>query len=176
MSSAGVRRQSVCGPPACGPCQLAIRPGRIRSCASLAAVVLCAVLAGCGDADYGGENDEPPSYDVRVRLTSLEGGGEVGLVELNKLGEAERVEIIVGYLPAEATGRYDAHLHRGTCEEHGAIVRSLDDVVDGRSSTRVSIGLDDLLTEPYSVDVHPGGPGVRAPLACAGIVETEVGG
>ena len=88
----------------------------------LLAGTLCLPLAGCFDADYG--TTEPPGYDLRVPLTAPRDADPVGFVEVNKRGETEQVEIIVGYAQPRPTGPYDVHLHRGTCEQPGRLVRS----------------------------------------------------
>ena len=139
----------------------------------LLAGTLCLPLAGCFDADYG--TTEPPGYDLRVPLTAPRDADPVGFVEVNKRGETEQVEIIVGYSQPRPTGRSEVHLHSGTCEQPGAVVRSLDDLVEGRSNTLVPIGYDDLLTDAYAVDVHPRERDGQGARACAEIVDGELG-
>lgn len=125
-------------------------------------VVAAAALAGCG----GGGNGD--AQKVTVKLGELVASGQSGTATLTRAGSVQTiVHIQVANPPAEAQ---PAHIHPGTCEQLDPLPAwALESVVDGESETTLNVGLDELRTGKFAVNIHRSAEEIRTSVACGDI-------
>ena len=75
----------------------------------------------------------PEPLEVEFDLLEVEGSGISGDVRMEQEEMGLRVRIRLDGTESEAA--YPAHIHMGTCDDMGAVLLPLEDVVDGESET-----------------------------------------
>jgi hypothetical protein len=157
-----------------------------RRLSSLAGVLpLCLTFFACG-----GEPPETPSVEAAtledpeligalagafddgteplpVTLESVNQSGVEGRATAIQMDDSLQLNLMVQGLPRE--GEYQAHIHRGSCGEGGAVVVSLNPVVaetDGMGRSMTTIAADRLPADAsHFVQVH----GASGILACGDV-------
>ena len=135
------------------------------------AVVLAAVLAGCGGGGGGNKDGTTTSgggkRSVLVQLQEQNFSGEAGNVTLTAQGPKTRVVIEMASYAANAQ---PAHIHEGTCA-HLSFQPAfpLKDVKAGRSTTVVNVSLKALLNGKYAVNLHRSAKQMKIYVACGDI-------
>lgn len=104
-----------------------------------------------------------------VRLEEENSSGIRGTAVLTDNGDNTTTIKIV--LKADMKGaKHPAHLHEGTCTGSIPTVRyPLEDVVNGRSTTRVQASLATLLSEPLYINIHPSHKKLQPVITCGSL-------
>ena len=122
------------------------------------------VLAGCGgdDDEFGGT--------LAVPLVTQNDSGQDGEATLSEVdSDTTRVVLEVGNPPDNPQ---PAHIHRGSCENlDPEPAYGLTNVVDGKSTTEVSVAIEDLVGQGFAVNVHKSGEEAQVYVACGDIEE-----
>ena len=166
VAHAGEKRHSPLVLPGAGgtkgPWQSLLLLGTIRGMVSrsfsrsFVGVALALLVAGCG---------APEPSPTRLTLRTLSDSGVTGSVSLSAIGST-RTLVSVEVDPA---GHPDmpAHVHPGTCDELVPQPRyPLTNVVDGRSVTEVSAGIDELLAGDVALNLHASNSEMEVYTAC----------
>ena len=151
------------------------------------------IAAGCGSDD-----DQDAAQDATTALTDTAGAEETLEEVLTEAEEAlEDVEVtldleeqnssgITGTATLSPTsdgdvevelevdgsdgGPHPAHIHKGSCADLDPNPAfPLEDVVDGRSNTTVSIDIADLTADEYAINVHESPENLDNYVACADV-------
>jgi hypothetical protein len=122
------------------------------------------ILAGCGgdEDEFGG--------DVAVPLVAQNDSGQDGEATLSEVdSDTTRVVLEVENPSVEAQ---PAHIHRGSCENlDPEPAYGLENVVDGKSTTEVNVGVEDLVDKGFAVNVHKSADEAQVYVACGDIEE-----
>lgn len=120
-----------------------------------------------------GRGVEEGRRQVKVAMFAQNNSGERGVTELKDFGEETKVEIeLIGAL---AGVPQPAHIHLGSCANIGGIQFPLNNVVNGKSETMISVSLDDLLSQlPLAVNVHKSVPESAVFVSCGDISQRVI--
>jgi hypothetical protein len=131
----------------------------------LAAVAIAALaLAGCGGSD---SDDEASAETVTVELAAVGDSGQTGTATLTAEGEQTHVVVEV---PDPVSDSQPAHIHDGTCDDlTPEPAFGLPNVVDGRSETTVAEPLEELIDEPYAINLHMSDSDLTTYTSCGNI-------
>lgn len=100
-------------------------------------------------------------------LTAQSGSGQTGTAKLEEVDGQVRVTLDLTDLGDTAQ---PAHIHTGACPTPGEVTYPLTNVVNGQSSTVLSVSLKDLLAEmPLAVNVHKSAAEASVYTSCADI-------
>jgi hypothetical protein len=112
---------------------------------------------------------------VTIDLKELNGSGVSGTATLTDNGDGTTTVTID---VTGATGDHPAHIHNGTCDDLDPNPKYPLANVDasGHSETKVEVSLDDLLAEPYAVNLHESATNLGVYIACGEIVRESTGG
>jgi hypothetical protein len=131
------------------------RTGRVPHLA-WAAIVATAALAACAS----------PAAEARsLTLHTLNASGVTGTVTLTGV-DANQTRVVVDVDPA---GHPDmpAHIHPGTCDELTPQPEfPLQNIVDGKSTTVLTVPLDDLFSSAVALNVHASNEDMQTYTAC----------
>ncbi len=108
---------------------------------------------------------------VTARLHEENNSGLEGTATLKDNGDGSTTVMI--RLQGDKRGSsHPAHLHEGVCTGTVPTVRyPLNNVVNGRSTTRVEASLEDLMGESLYINIHPSKDKLQPVLVCGGISE-----
>jgi cytochrome c oxidase subunit 2 len=140
-----------------------------------APVALAAMLAGLLEVNAGGEAGGPPpgrppigmmpAKKLQATLETLSSSGQTGSVEIND--EAGRAVVLVTVVGEPKGATEPAHIHVGKCPAPGDVKWSLNSVVDGKSTTTLDVGVDELLAAgDIAVNVHKSASEIATYVAC----------
>jgi hypothetical protein len=106
---------------------------------------------------------------VGVRLSQLSRSGETGTAKLTAIdADKTRVEITLKGAPKGTP--QPAHIHEGTCAKLNPQPKyGLENVVDGKSTTEVPVGLEKLTAGGLAVNVHKSEKDIKTYVACGNI-------
>ena len=122
------------------------------------AALLVIVAAGCGG---GGESG---SGSITVKLNERNGSGESGTATLTPDGNATEVKLELDGAPAN---KQPAHIHLNMWGGAlGDVYYTLNDVVNGTSTTKVPHALADLQASPFAINVHRSYERIETFVAC----------
>lgn len=142
-------------------------------------------LGACGDDDDDGggdttsdsetsetQADEESGEPLSVPLAAQADSGITGTVTLTPDGD--RTTVLIELQGEASTEEHPAHVHDGSCTEFvPEPAYALENVVDGTSETTVDASIDELLDEPYVVNVHRSEAKIQEYVACGPIVSTD---
>lgn len=139
------------------------------------AVLLAAVLAGCGSGGGGGKHGTTTSSSgtqgVLVQLQEENFSGEDGNVTLTAEGSKTKVDIEMASYAANAQ---PAHIHKGTCAKLDPTpAYPLKNVVNGLSVTTVDVPLSTLLSGKYAINLHRSAKKLKVYVACGDITRNS---
>jgi hypothetical protein len=122
------------------------------------------ILTGCG-----GDGDEF-SGDLGVPLVTQNDSGQDGEATLSEVdSDTTRVVLEVSNPPGDPQ---PAHIHRGSCENlDPQPAYALENVVGGKSTTEVSVAIEDLVDQGFAVNVHKSADEAQVYVACGDIQE-----
>ena len=135
------------------------------------AVLVAAILAGCGAAGGGGKHGTTTTSSgqqgVLVQLQEQNFSGESGNVTLTATGSKTKVDIEMASYAANAQ---PAHIHKGTCAKLDPTpAYPLQNVVNGKSVTTVDVPLTKLLSGKYAINMHRSAKQLKVYVACGDI-------
>ena len=141
---------------------------------ALFAMAACGSEAEATQSPWISPSDEPtptPAVStsgegtrVVVHLSPVDGEGQIGTATLTSDGVTTTVEIDVGPITGDAQ---PIHIHVGTCEDVGSVLHSLQNVVNGKSTTTVNRPLEKILAADTLVNVHASYADASNYTACA---------
>ena len=119
-------------------------------------------VAFLGATGFALAQDKP----ITIKISPQNGSKESGSAKLTPQG-ADKTKVDIS-LRGEPKGvPQPAHIHMGTCAnldpkpKHG-----LENVVNGKSSTVVPVGLDELMKEHGAINVHKSTKEIKTYVAC----------
>jgi uncharacterized lipoprotein YajG len=122
------------------------------------------ILAGCGgdDDEFGGT--------LAVPLVTQNDSGQDGEATLSEVdSDTTRVVLEVGNPPGDPQ---PAHIHRGSCQNlDPEPAYGLENVVNGKSTSEVSVAMEDLVGQGFAVNVHKSADEAQVYVACGDIEE-----
>lgn len=105
---------------------------------------------------------------VTVRLGQQNKSGESGTARLTPAGTGTKVEI--NLKGAKKGMSQPAHIHEGSCAKLDPKPKyGLQNVVDGKSTTEVPVGMDALMGGNLAINVHKSADEVKTYVACGDI-------
>lgn len=122
------------------------------------AVLIPLGLVACGGGDDSG---------LTLPLAQENGSGQSGTATLTSAGDGRTTVVLELSNPPEAP--QPAHVHPGPCGDLGDPIAGLQNLVDGRSESTVSMSLDDLRTGDLVVHAHKSEAEFEISVACAPI-------
>ncbi len=137
----------------------------------LVALATAAGMASAQDKDGGKKSGgkKGGAKTVHVRMAAENKSKETGTAKLTAIDEDKtRVEISLKGAPKGTP--QPAHIHEGTCAKLDPKPKwGLENVVDGKSTTEVPVGLAELQKGTYAVNVHKSGDDIQTYVSCGNI-------
>lgn len=133
--------------------------------------IAAAAPAGTPEAteEAGDDDDAAAANELTIDLGELNDSGMSGTATLRANGDETEVEVSLD----GAEGGHPAHIHSGTCTDldpnPAFPLEEID--ADGRSTTTVGISLQDLLAQPFAINIHKSAEEIGVYVACGEIVE-----
>ena len=112
------------------------------------------------------EQEAAGAKPVVVDLSSQNNSGQSGVATLTDQGGSIQVVVDTSVGPAGAGVSQPAHIHTGKCPNLGGIAFPLASIVDGKSTTRVSVNLEDLLAGAFAINLHKSGTEFSVYTSC----------
>ena len=145
---------------------------RLRSLTAIVAGVAAGALAfglQAQDAKKSEGGKTKGEKSVTVRMSAQNKSGESGTARLTPLGsDKTRVEISLKGAPKGVT--QPAHIHEGTCAKLDPKPKQgLENVVDGKSTSEVPMGIDDLRSGKLAINVHKSADDLNTYVSCGNI-------
>src|SRR5918911_1523772 len=136
----------------------------------LTATLVAAVATGVAFAQETKKKDgKKGEKAVNVRMHAQNKSGESGSARLTPEGpDKTRVEIMLKGGPKGTP--QPAHIHEGTCAKLDPKPKQgLENVVDGKSSTVVPVGIDSLTSGKMAINVHKSKEEINTYVSCGDI-------
>jgi hypothetical protein len=136
----------------------------------LVAALAAAFASGVVLAQDAKKSDKKSSgKSVNVKMQAQNKSGESGSARLTPEGpDKTRVEITLKGAPKGTP--QPAHIHDGTCAQLDPKPKQgLENVVDGKSSTVVPMGLDALRSGNMAINVHKSKEDIKTYVSCGNI-------
>jgi hypothetical protein len=106
---------------------------------------------------------------VNVRLAALSKSGETGTARLTAL-DADKTRVEISLKGGPKGTPQPAHIHEGTCKNLNPQPKwGLENVLDGKSTTEVPVGLDKLTVGGFAINVHKSTQDIKTYVACGNI-------
>jgi hypothetical protein len=123
------------------------------------------------DAKKSGGKKGGGAKTVNVKMAAQNKSKETGSAKLTAIDENKtRVEISLKGAP-QGTPQ-PAHIHEGTCSKLDPKPKwGLENVVDGKSTTEVPVGLAEIQKGTYAVNVHKSGEDLKTYVSCGNIAK-----
>ena len=140
----------------------------------LVVATLALALAGCGGGDEPGQLDHDEPAQLRIDMDQLNESGESGTATLFFLPN-RRTQVTVELNGAPPDTAQPAHIHKGTCEEldpkpaYGLKPIKVSGSGVGRSVTRIPVGIEELESGGYAINVHRSAESPEVYVACGDI-------
>ena len=133
----------------------------------LIGVAVLAGAAAAASAQDGGITK------VRVRMHAVEKSGEQGTATLTSLG-SERTQVDLSLKGFPKGVAQPAHIHEGSCKKLNPQPKwGLSNVVDGKSSTQVPVGLEELQKGGLAINVHKSAQDISTYFSCGNIPKAK---
>jgi hypothetical protein len=139
----------------------------------LSAIALAVAMTGVAfaqDAKKEGKKDAKKGGEsMTVKMGAQNKSGETGTAKLTAQGaDKTRVEITLKGAPKGV--EQPAHIHEGSCAKLDPKPKQgLENVVDGKSSTVVPMGLADLRKGNLAINVHKSKEDIKTYVSCGDI-------
>jgi len=104
---------------------------------------------------------------ITVTLGRGRDGSQPGTATLMAMGSQTEVDISI--TPGAAGVPQPVHIHAGTCDNLGAVVYPLTNIVDGKSMTLVNASLSSLETGKFAINAHLSQAGINTYVSCGTI-------
>ncbi len=106
---------------------------------------------------------------VSVRMAPENKSGERGTAKLTAI-DADKTRVEISLKGGPQGTPQPAHIHEGTCAKLDPKPKwGLENVVDGKSTTEVPVGLAELQKGTYAVNVHKSGDEIQTYVSCGNI-------
>jgi hypothetical protein len=129
-----------------------------------------ALVAGAAAAAFAQDSG---ITKVRVRMHAVEKSGEHGTATLTSLG-SERTQVDVSLKGFPKGVAQPAHIHEGNCKKLNPQPKwGLSNVVDGKSSTQVPVGLETLQAGNLAINVHKSPQDISTYFSCGSIPKAK---
>lgn len=107
---------------------------------------------------------------VRLDLKTQNRSGESGTAEI--YDENGKVKVVIALTGAPRTAQ-PAHIHVGACPNPGAVKYPLANVINGTSTTMLTVPLDEIMNGlPLAVNVHKSAKELKTYVACGDILSS----
>ncbi|MFN2645371.1 MAG: hypothetical protein ABR570_10295 [Burkholderiales bacterium] len=136
----------------------------------LVGVIAVALASGVAFAQDSKKSDKKSAgKSVNVTMRALNKSGEAGRARLTAEGaDKTRVEVTLKGGPKGTP--QPAHIHEGSCAQLDPKPKyGLENVVDGKSSTVVPVGLDALMGGKMAINVHKSKEDIKTYVSCGDI-------
>jgi hypothetical protein len=137
----------------------------------LTAILVAATATGLAFAQdakkEGKKGEKGMAKSVNVRIHAQNKSGESGTAKLTPEG-ADKTRVEVSLKGAPSGTPQPAHIHEGTCKKLDPKPKyGLENVVDGKSSTIVPVGID--AVRGMAINVHKSAQDLKTYVACGDI-------
>lgn len=106
---------------------------------------------------------------VSVRMAAQNKSGESGGARLIAVGN-DKTRVMINLKGGPKGTPQPAHIHEGTCAKLDPKPKwGLENVVDGKSTTEVPVGIAELRKGTYAVNVHKSGEDLKTYVSCGNI-------
>jgi len=106
---------------------------------------------------------------VNVRMAAQNKSKETGTAKLTAMG-ADKTKVEISLKGGPKGTPQPAHIHEGTCAKLDPKPKwGLENVVDGKSTTEVPVGLAEIQKGTYAVNVHKSGEDIKTYVSCGNI-------
>jgi len=133
----------------------------------LLALATASGVAFAQDKKSGGKKGG--ARTVNVRMAAQNKSKETGSAKLTAI-DANKTRVEISLKGGPKGTPQPAHIHEGTCAKLNPQPKwGLENVVDGKSSTEVPVGLAELQKGTYAVNVHKSGEDLKTYVSCGNI-------
>jgi hypothetical protein len=106
---------------------------------------------------------------VSVRMAAQNKSKETGTARLTAMG-ADKTKVEISLKGGPSGTPQPAHIHEGTCAKLDPKPKyGLENVVDGKSTTEVPVGLAELQKGTFAINVHKSGEDLKTYVSCGNI-------
>ena len=106
---------------------------------------------------------------VSVHMAAQNKSKETGTARLTAMG-ADKTKVEISLKGGPKGTPQPAHIHEGTCAKLDPKPKwGLENVVDGKSTTEVPVGLAEIQKGTYAVNVHKSGDDIKTYVSCGNI-------
>ena len=121
------------------------------------------------DAKKSGAKKGGAAKTVSVRMAAQNKSKETGTARLTAMG-ADKTKVEISLKGAPKGTPQPAHIHEGTCAKLDPKPKwGLENVVDGKSTTEVPVGLAEIQKGTYAVNVHKSADDLKTYVSCGNI-------
>ncbi len=137
----------------------------------LVGMVIVAAATGVAFAQEAKKGDAKKGQgkSVSVKMSPQNKSGESGTARLTAEG-ADKTRVVISLKGGPKGTPQPAHIHEGSCAKldpkpkHG-----LENVVDGKSTTVVPVGLSELMSGKMAINVHKSTDDIKTYVSCGDI-------
>ena len=104
---------------------------------------------------------------LTLTMNEMNSSRQSGIATLTMMGG--QTEVALAIRAGAADVAQPVHIHEGSCDSLGSVKYPLTDVMGGKSTTTVEIGLDALIQGDFAINVHKSGPEISVYVSCANI-------
>lgn len=104
---------------------------------------------------------------VTVQLATQNNSGESGTATLTDMGN--QTQVVINLSGAPAGTPQPVHIHTGSCATLGGVKYPLTNLVDGKSTTLVSVKLSAIQTGGFAINAHKSAAEIATYVACGDI-------
>ena len=136
--------------------------------AALVAGLAMGGLAFAQDKDKAAKKKSDGPKSVNVKLSQQNKSKESGTAKLTPAGDKTKVELSIKGAPKGVS--QPAHIHEGSCAKLDPKPKyGLENVVDGKSTTEVPVGLAELRKGGMAINVHKSKEDIKTYVSCGNI-------
>jgi Cu/Zn superoxide dismutase len=133
----------------------------------LASVLALATATGVALAQDAKKDGKKGAKSVSVRMHAQNKSGESGSAKLTPAG-ADKTRVEISLKGAPKGTAQPAHIHEGSCAKLDPKPKyGLENVVDGKSTTEVPVGLDKV--RGMAINVHKSADDLKTYVSCGNI-------
>ena len=116
-----------------------------------------------------GDSKKSTGKSVSVQMKAQNKSGESGTARLTAEG-ADKTRVVINLKGAPKGTPQPAHIHEGSCAKLDPKPKQgLENVVDGKSTTVVPVGLDQLVGGKMAINVHKSTDDIKTYVSCGDI-------
>jgi hypothetical protein len=112
---------------------------------------------------------------VNVKMGAQNKSGETGSAKLTPMGD-DKTKVEISLKGGPKGTPQPAHIHEGTCAKLDPKPKwGLENVVDGKSTTEVPVGIAEIQKGTYAINVHKSGDDIKTYVSCGNIAKSGGG-